>query len=266
MQRRAAALYGAFFLVLALGSYGMIAAASAPTVSVANPDHRLAGGDQLTVEGRTYNVSVDGESATLTWTNPSADYTTTWEDGSDVEVGGTNYTVSIPDSPDPQLVELTEIRTLPADVQTTEVNGTEYVVVERDGTRQLVRVSDYLNETAGPAATRSLTEREAFDYRGNLTTVRTVENESATLGWRAPRAVSVEVSEGDVVTLNGVEFVAHFPDAGGLVLDRDIQAYEHQVEVVDTYEERVNGLWGVSILSGLAVVFLLGLAYLPSRY
>lgn len=30
--------------------------------------------------------------------------------------------------------------------------------------------------------------------------------------------------------------------------------------------ERVNGLWGVSILSGLAAVFLLMLSFLPPRY
>lgn len=30
--------------------------------------------------------------------------------------------------------------------------------------------------------------------------------------------------------------------------------------------ERVNGLWGVAILSGLAAVFLLMLSFLPQRY
>lgn len=30
--------------------------------------------------------------------------------------------------------------------------------------------------------------------------------------------------------------------------------------------ERVNGLWGVAILSGLAAVFLLMLSFLPERY
>lgn len=30
--------------------------------------------------------------------------------------------------------------------------------------------------------------------------------------------------------------------------------------------ERVNGLWGVAILSGLAAVFLLMLSFLPPRY
>lgn len=30
--------------------------------------------------------------------------------------------------------------------------------------------------------------------------------------------------------------------------------------------ERVNGIWGVAILSGLAAVFLLLLSFLPPRY
>lgn len=31
-------------------------------------------------------------------------------------------------------------------------------------------------------------------------------------------------------------------------------------------QERISGLWGVSILSGLTGIVLLGTAYLPSRY
>lgn len=265
MQRRAAALYGAFFLVLAVGSYGMIATASAPTISVDDPDHRLSDGGQLAVQDRTYDVTLDDSEATLSWTDPAADYSETWADGDQVTVDGTNFTVAV--SSDPPTVELTEVRPLPDDVETTEVNGTEYVVLEGENdTRELVPVDTYLDETYGEAETRTIELSEAVDYQGNRTTLRSVANESATLTWRAPRTNTVEAEEGEVVDLNGVEYVAHFPDNDTLVLDGDVEAYERQVEIQNTYDERINGLWGVSILSSLAVVLLLAFAYLPSRY
>lgn len=269
MQRRAAALYGAFFLLIAVGSYGMIAAASPPTLSVENPDHRLADGGQVSVDGRTYDVSIDAESteASLSWTDPDAEYSQTWEAGAEVSFQGTDYTVSIPDETDPSSLQLTEVRPLPEDVQTTTVNDTEFVVIEQDdGTRELIPVDEYLDQTQGEAETRTLLEGRTYDYRGNQTTLQAVDNASATLAWTAPRTNTQAVGEGDVVALNGVEFVAHFPDAQTLVLDRDVEAYERQLEVQDKFDERVNGLWGVTILSGMAVVLLLGLSYLPSRY
>ncbi len=60
--------------------------------------------------------------------------------------------------------------------------------------------------------------------------------------------------------------MAHYPDESTLVLDSDVEAYQQEVAVVDKYQERINGLWGVSILSGLSALLLLSLSYLPSRY
>lgn len=91
MQRRAAAAYVALFLVVAAGSYALIATGQGPTVSVEEPDHEFRAGDTLTVDGREYTVrSVEvteseggghggggGKSyaAELAWTNESARYT-----------------------------------------------------------------------------------------------------------------------------------------------------------------------------------------------
>lgn len=267
MQRRAAAIYGAIFLVLALGSYGMIAAASPPSISVANPDYRLADGSQFSAGGTDYVVSVSDGSATLSWTVPDTAYDVEWEAGGEVEFQGTNYTVSIPDADDPSAVELTEIRPLPEDVETTELNGTEYVVIEgEDDTRELVPLGRYLNETQGPAAVRTLREGETYDYRGNRTTLQAVETDTATLSWTAPGEMSEQLSAGDTIELDGQPYVAHFPNPQLLLLDSDVEAYEEQVAAIDTYDERINGLWGVSILSGLAVFTLIALSYLPSRY
>ncbi|NIS28670.1 MAG: hypothetical protein GWN07_01110, partial [Actinobacteria bacterium] len=74
------------------------------------------------------------------------------------------------------------------------------------------------------------------------------------------------LSEGDQIELGGTTYVAHYPDESTLVLDSDVEAYQQEVAVVDKYQERINGLWGVSILSGLSALLLLSLSYLPSRY
>ncbi|MDZ7702443.1 MAG: hypothetical protein U5J98_10515 [Halobacteriales archaeon] len=267
MQRRAAAVYGAFFLVLALGSYGMIAAASAPSITVEDPDHRAADGEELTIGGTTYTVSASAGSATLTWTDPDTAYDATWEEGDQVSFQGTNYTVEIPDAAPPTTVELTEVRPLPDDVGTTELNGTEYAVLEGENdTRELVPLEEYLTELHGPAEVRSLEQGRTYDFRGNQSTLEAVENGSATLAWTAPGTKDQRAGEGDELELGGTTYVAHFPNPTTLVLDSDLEAYAAELETQDTYDERINGLWGVSILSGLSVLLLLGLSYLPSRY
>ena len=146
---------------------------------------------------------------------------------------------------------------------TTTVDGTDYVVLPN---RTLVPVNDYRDRAYGPAETRTLAAGDTFDYRGNATTVATVTDGAATLEWTAPAARSEEVSEGDTVDLAGDTYVAHFSNPRTLVLDSDLEAYEAELAVQDTYDERINGLWGVSLLSTIAVVLLLGLSYLPSRY
>ena len=267
MQRRAAALYAAFFLVLSLASYGMIATASPPTVSVDDPDHRVASGGEFQLAGRTYGVSVDAEagSATISWVNRSAVHTATWEADATVALGGTNFSVATEPDASPARVVLTEVRPL-GDVTTTELDGTEYVVLGEGETRELVPVDAYLDDRYGPAETRTITVGEVVRYEGNRTRLATVDESSATLRWTAPATRSASVAEGETVTLARRTFVAHFPDDRTLVLDRDLEAYEDELAVQDTYDERINGLWGVSILSALAVVVLLAFAYLPSRY
>jgi hypothetical protein len=261
-----AAVYAAFFLVVALGAYGMIAAASAPAI-VENPDHRLSNGSEITVNGVTFGVEVSAASGTFVWTDPDTEYETSWEEDDNISFQDTNYTVSIPDAAEPQLIELTEVRPVPDDIETTELNGTEYAVLESDnGTQELVPLDRYLTERYGPAETRTLERGETYDYRGNQSTVETVSNDSATLVWTAPGSKEERVSEGDRIELDGQTYVAHFPSPATLLLDSDLEAYDRGLEVIDTYEERINGLWGVSILSGLAALLLLGLSYLPSRY
>ncbi len=58
MQRRAAALYGLFFILVVSGGYVIMAVNSATTVPVSDsPDHTLNKGDEFTINGQQYAVS-----------------------------------------------------------------------------------------------------------------------------------------------------------------------------------------------------------------
>jgi cytochrome c-type biogenesis protein CcmH/NrfG len=73
MQRRAAAVSVALFLLLAAGSYTLIGAAQQPAVSLDDPDHAVSEGTEQTIAGTSYTFSsVSEDSATATWVNESA--------------------------------------------------------------------------------------------------------------------------------------------------------------------------------------------------
>ncbi|GAB6860639.1 hypothetical protein ACFR97_08115 [Haloplanus litoreus] len=287
MQRRAAAIYVAFFIVLGAASYSVIATATAPTVEFDNPDHRLSQGDEFSVENRQYTVTTisaemegggggHGGAASVTrsgqvsWTNDSARYTQTWEHNSTVTYQGEDYRVLVTRSEDPTTFSLQEPINRSAILQNDSavrnelvtVNGTEYVVRESGDERSLTPASEYFPE---PASTQ-YSEGDSLPYQGNTTTVTSVSNDSATFAWTAPRTNTIDVGDEANVTLNDQQYFAYFPDNSTLVLESDYGVYERQTAEIDTYHDHVNGLWGISIVSFATAILLLGMAYMPSRY
>lgn len=266
MQRRAAAVSAAFFLVVAAGAYALMGAAQPPEVSIddANVDHRITeAGQTFTVDGVEYNVTdLEGTSATIAWTNESAVLTAALEHNSSVAYRDANYTVLIPNESDPGEFRLREEQSV--DRPTTTQNGTEFVVVEGDGGNQtLVPRSEYLPDPE----TYAFRTDDEFEYRNNTTRVAAITQSEATLEWRGEQQNTVDAEEGGNVTLGDDQsFVAHFPSNGTLVLSSSYEDYRSDAERVEAFEERVGGLEAVSIISGLAAMLLVGLAYLPSRY
>lgn len=344
MQRRAAAMYAAFFVIIAAGSYAMIGVAQEPAIQVDDPAYSLTSGDQVTVDGRTYSVRVSDGEAELTWTEEGAEYSAVLENDTTVpavdvqwdgqtarksvtlrnnseiayndseytlvidgdsfnltrgaetqtfSVGdevtyrgnrtvvtqissvsvtlawGNPYRVIVADESDPSTFSFHEEQNVTAilvadpaveNEPVTRADGRRYVVFRSNGTTRL------LDPYIPAPEVETFEEGGSFTYQKNEVTVGNITAEAVPITWRAPRDHTTTAAEGDNVTLNGQSFVAHFPDDQTLELSRDIAAYQHEVEVVNTFHERVNGLWGVSILSALAAVILLGLAYMPSRY
>jgi hypothetical protein len=274
MQRRAAAAYIVLFLVLAAGAYATLGAAHAPTVSIQNPDAELRTGETITVGDREYTVtnveasesSGDGHGggettyeAAFEWTNESARFTESWAAGDEVEYDNGTYTVVLANATDPD--QFTLRGQLGDDTPTYERDGTTYVVVnESDGREEAVPLSEYEG-----VERISFSEGDSIAYDGNEATIAVVTNESATIAWIAPETNEVTVEQHGNVTLNAETYLAHFPEDNRVQLTQNFQSFEAQQHRIETFQERMNGLRGVMILSAVAIVLLSALAFLPVR-
>jgi hypothetical protein len=290
MQRRAAAIYVAFFLVVGAASYSLIATAQEPTIGFENPEYTLEEGDTFSIDGQQYTAtavsteveesggggghggpvtSVVVHSATIGWTNQSALYTQTWDNGSTVTYEDDEWDVVIPNASDPSSFTLREsidragilANDTNADNETVTRNGQEYVIVTENGTSELVPASDYFRTPEE----RQFSESDSFMLSGNQTRVD-VTSEAVTFSWNAPRENSIELADQTNATLSGQTYLAFFSTNTSVVLTQDFDSYQAQTNDIDEFHERKNGLWGVTILSGASIVFLIGLAFLPSRY
>ncbi len=284
MQRRAATAYVLLFLVLGAGSYGLIATAEQPEVSFDDPDHRLSAGDQFSVDDREYTVadlSVEEESdghggtsvtyaATLRWTDDSARYTETWAEGDTVTVDGFEGEVAVPNESDPREFSLVDpvnrtaiLRDDPnADNETVTRNDESFVVVTEGDQARLVAAAEYF-----PAPERrTIAEDTALDYAGNRTAVGNVTSDGVSVSWTASRTNEVSLPHEANVTLAGQQFFVYYVSDSALVLESDYAVYDRQTDQMAEQSRITNGLWGISILSGLTAVVLVGMAFLPSRY
>lgn len=139
----------------------------------------------------------------------------------------------------------------------TGANGTRYVQYRENGTA--VPLEEYL-----PAPEeRTYSQGEQFPYTNNSTAIEGIGPGGVSLAWEYDVTNTVEVQEGNV-TLNGQQYVAAFSD-GTLYLSQDVEGFLQQQSAIEDFHERINGLWAIVILSGLTVILLLGIAFLPVR-
>jgi hypothetical protein len=266
MQRRAAAVSVAIFVLLAAGSFTLMGAAQQPDLTLEDPEYSIVAEDEVSIEGTTYHfTAVDADSATAEWTNQSAQYTEEWSVDDTVVYKGDNYTVSVPNQSETSYFELREVQTV--DEPTVEQNGTTYVVLEEDGEKTLVPRDEYLPEqTVYRFQTGDQIDRPDND---NATTIASVSESTVTIQWFAPNTFEVSFSEGENTTLGDTNYLTHVETDGGqnvLELTTDYEDYRSDVDAQNYFHERMNGLWGIVILSGLAASFLVMFAFLPSRY
>ena len=285
MQRRAAAAYFLFFLVVSVAAYAYIGVAESQRPEVDLDGQALTNDSTFTSGGQTYtvsNVHMSGGggghgggggamAADLSWTNNSSQYTATIEAGSTTTLDNTTYNVSVDDA--------TSTLVLTAEQNVTQLLQEDSAVYDSLATREGERFVVYrannstqsLQEWLPEPETVTYTTGDQYPYQAEggtqTTTLTNVTGSSATVEWTAPRQRTVELSEGGNVTLEDGRYFTHFPDHSTVQIVSVDQYSQYQETLAgQTYfHERKNGLWGISILSGIASVLMLGMAYLPNR-
>jgi hypothetical protein len=285
MQRRAVAVFVAFFLVAGSLSLGLVVTAESPHFDAEGRE--LQAGDSFTVGEQEYIVaSVDVSESSgggghgggggttyetvFEWTVQSTDYTESWENNSTVEYDGQTWRVLTGEGDDPTTFTLEEqidkqailAEDPNASNETVMHEGEEHVVITENGSEQLVPADEYF-----PAPeTQEYSEGDTFDYQGNQTTVDAVSTSAVDLGWTAPQTRSASTGQFGNVTLSEQQFFVHFQDESTILLSSDYQSLNAYNEATDTHNTQTNGLWGVTLLSGITAILLAGMAYMPSRY
>ena len=285
MQRRAAAAYFVFFVVLGASAFSVMALAEHPHVDVEGQAYSQ--GDSFQVNDEEYTVAEltteesggggghggGGGGTTivgaLTWTNESARHTATLENNSTVSYEDREWTLLVENDSSVDSFVLEETFDVPGILgndtavynQTILVEGEERVVYRSNNST--VPLSEYL------PAPESRQFSEGDDYRypeeNVTTTVAAVEPSAVTLAWVAPAENEIELTEGANITLGGQQYVVHFPSESQVQISPEVAAYQQNLREQDYFAERTNGLWGVVILSVVAAILIVGMAYMPSR-
>lgn len=207
----------------------------------------LAVNDSLAYQGNSTTVfAVEESGVTLVWGEPYTLYVT--DDNSSVRAVQ-EFNVSQRLSADPAVENQT----------VTRDDGEEYVVYSANGTTE--RLSSYL-----PVPDEAiLTEGASVTYAQQEATIANISASGVRFEWTAPQENTVELEEGNNVTLSGQQHVVHFPDHEHVVVSPDVAEYQQTVREQDSFKDRQNGFWGVTILSGIAGFMIVGMAFLPVK-
>ena len=147
--------------------------------------------------------------------------------------------------------------------ETLTRGDTEYVRFTDGSTTP---VDEYISEPYS----KSFVLNDTFFYLSENTTVElsSVAPAAATVTWPNPTDETVELAPGGNVTLNGQAYFAHFTSNSSvqvLPAGEYYDEYTSDQADIDAYDQRINGLWGIVILSLLSSIVLVAAAYLPNK-
>jgi hypothetical protein len=265
MQRRWAAIYLAFFLVMAGSAYSVMAVAEEPAMDIEGDTYQQ--GDTLEANGTTYTVGeVGGGEASLGY-NTTVEQETTFANNSVVEYGDGQYNVTIQPGENSTSFTLTEEFDVEAilqndsrvDNQTYQrADGTQFVRYENGTTQPL---DEYLPEPNQ----EQFSVGDSIEHGGTTKTVQSVSSSEAVLTWEETTAESIGLEQGAIVTVGGTEYVATFPDNSTVMLSTDIEGYEQVIENREYFQQRTSGLMYVVLFSLGAGFLLAAMAFMPRR-
>jgi hypothetical protein len=289
MQRRAVAVYVAFFLIIAAASYTLLATAEEPTITLEDPEYELTENETFTVGGQQYTVTTIEETTeeqggghggsatevtvvtgTIEWTEQNVQMSETWANESTVEIDGTEWTVlfegenatsfTLQEVQDQQAILENDPN---ANNETVQSGGQEYVVVQSGGGEELVPVNEYF-----PApATQTYSVGDQFVYNNQTVTADEIATDGVSVTWTEDQTNTEELSnEGTVELADGNEYLTFLPDSSTVQLTSDMTSYNQQVEAQNQFHDRTSGFRWVTFTSLLFVFSLIAFAFLPSRY
>lgn len=220
-------------------------------VENASMNESVAVGDTLAYQGNETTVTaIDADGVSLTWAEP--------------------YLVAVENATDPSAV--TFIQRFAVEDRLARDDTVYDGTVTVDGVESVVHRADNattpLEAYLSAPDTATFEEGETIHYAGNETTIHAVTPDGVTLAWDGVRTETVRFSEGANVTLAGQPYFTHFSGSSQVqILPRGdaYETYQQQLSDQEYFTERQNGLWGVTILSGLAAAMLLAIAYLPRK-
>ncbi|XVH32716.1 hypothetical protein ACNS7O_05885 [Haloferacaceae archaeon DSL9] len=123
------------------------------------------------------------------------------------------------------------------------------------------------NQTEAPAGPQQFSDGDTIEYNGEQATVSNVTVEGVIVTWQADSEESASFSDGETITLaGGDEYIVAFADEDTIYLTDDQEAYQAQVDEISQFDQRIEGLWYVVVLTGAISFFLVALAFLPPRY
>jgi hypothetical protein len=265
MQRRWAAIYLAFFLVMAASAYSVMAVAEEPAIDIEGDTYQQ--GDTLEANGTTFTAAeVGGSEATFEY-DTTQEQQTTFANNSVVEYGGDQYNVTIEPGEEPQSFTLTEEFDVGSilqndsrvDNQTYErEDGTEFVRYENGTTQPL---EEYLPE---PNQER-FSVGDSIEHANTTKSVDSVSSSEAVLTWSVETTESIGVAEGENATIGGTKYVATFPENGTVMLSTDIGGYQQTIDNRQYFQQRLSGLMYVVLFSVGAGFLLAAMAFMPRR-
>ena len=287
MQRRAAAIYFVFFLVVGAGAYAYIGVAEQTHqpqfelngTTMGSESAGAIGGTQYDLSEITHTEGSHGSGGALvselSWTNESYRYTGAISNNSTTTVENDSYRVIVPNESGVSQFTLQAEQNVTAilsddpaveDSVATQ-NGTRYAVYRDNDT--LRPLSEYLPEPE----TVQFAEGDTIPYESDDgtvdATVYNVTTSEVQVEWIAPQDNTVELSEGQNVTLaDGQQYFTHYGHGEDSVQLVPAQQYGQYVATNDqqhSFQQRLNGLWMIVIVSGTAAVMILSSAYLPIR-
>jgi len=286
MQRRAVAVYVAFFVLIAAASYTLLATAEEPTITLEDAEYELSETDTFSIGDQQYTVTSieetteevsDGHGGseevtktvgTIEWTETDVEMSETWANEDTVEIGGTEWQVLIGDDAEntssftfEEVVDRQAIleNDPEADNETVEREDGEYVIVSGE----LIPAEEYF-----PApATQTASVGDSFTYNEQTVTVDEVTAEGVTVSWTEDQTNTEELEHEEMVELaDGSEYLVFMPGDGTMLMTSDTSEYDAQVQSKQQFSERLTGFRWTTFTSLLFAMSLIAFAFLPSRY